>query len=294
MADRAPIPTVVVPAFGRPDSTRRALRSLAAAGATDVVLVDDEGRGHGDELLAEFPWLDLVRSIAPVYWTGAIRLGVERAIQRGAPAILFFNQDVTVHPGYFARLARTAGTHPGAIVGSVALYAQRPGLVWSAGARMEWFGRGFRVLYHHVPRQSLPEAPFPVDWLHGMGTYVPSEIFSRIGLPDAERFPMAWGDADFTLRASRASIPVMCDPGLVIVHEVGSYDARICTPPSAAEYLRWLRDPRSNISLATQVQFWRRHGPRRTWPASFALRTAFLAANWVRIRFFLGRSGSAG
>lgn len=283
--------TVLVPAFGRPESTGRALRSLARAGARDVVLVDDEGRGHGEELRAEFPGLDVVRTPAPVFWTGAIRLGVERALARGAAGVLFFNQDVTVSPGYFERLARTAARYPGDVIGSVASYAQYPGRVWSAGARMEWFGRGFRVLHHDAPESGLPTDPFPVDWLHGMGTYVPADVFARIGLPDAKRFPMAWGDADFTLRARAAGIGVWCDPGLRIVHEVGSYDARVGGTPSAATYLDRLRDPRHNISLSAQAEIWRRHGPRGLWPASFALRVAFLAVNWFRIRFFLGFKG---
>jgi len=278
-------PTVIVPAFGRPESTRRALRSLVDAGAAGILLVDDEGRGHGDELRREFPGVEVLRTEAPVYWTGAIRIGVEHALAGGARSILFFNQDVTVAPGYFERLAATAERFPDALIGSAVAYAQRDGLVWSAGARMEWFGRGFRVLHHGRPVEELPAEPFPVDWLFGMGTYVPAGVVERIGLPDAERFPMAWGDADFTLRARGAGVPILLDPGLRLAHEVGRYDARVAPAPTFAQYVSWMKSPIHNISLSAQREVWRRHGPRRLWRLSFFLRIVFLLVNFVRIRF---------
>ena len=281
-------PAVVVPAFGRPESTRRALGSLLAEGAAQIVLVDDEGSGHGAELQREFPQVEVLATERAEFWTGSICRGTRWALQRGAEAVLFFNQDVVVEPGYFRRLSETAARHPGAVIGSAVVYAQERGTVWSAGAQSEWFGRGFRILHHGEPVSALPDEPFPVDWCHGMGTYVPAEVLRRIGLPDAERFPMAWGDADFTLRAREAGIPVLVDPLLRLVHEVGSYDARSAGPPRLGAYLSCLLDRRHNLSLRSQMEIWRRHGPRGLWPLSFALRVSFLLLNWVRIRLLFG------
>ncbi len=255
--------------------------------------MDDEGRGHGDELRGEFPGVEVLRTEAPVFWTGAIRLGTEHALATGAASVLFFNQDVTAAPDYFARLAATTARYPGAIVGSAVVYAQERGVVWSAGARLEWLGRGFRVLYHGAPLRKLPGEPYPVDWLHGMGTYVPAGVFGKTGLPDAERFPMAWGDADFTLRARGAGIPILVDPRLRLAHEVGPYDARLARAPTFSQYVSWLRSPTHNVSLSAQREIWRRHGPRGLWRLSFALRCLFLAANFVRIRL-LFPAGPAG
>jgi GT2 family glycosyltransferase len=278
-----------VPAFGRLDSTRRAIRSLLDAGATRIVLVDDEGRGHGDEVRLEFPGVEVLRTEEPVYWTGAIRRGVVHALATGARAVVFFNQDVTVDRDYLERLRSTAARFPEAVIGPVVVYAQQRDQVWSAGARMEWFGRGFRILHHAASVASLPSEPYPVDWLPGMGTYVTASVIDRIGLPDADRFPMAWGDADYTLRARDTGIPVLVDPRLRLVHEVGAYDARVARPPRFREYLGWLRSPSHNISLSAQAEIWRRHGPPGLWRVSFAIRFAFLLVNWVRIRILFDR-----
>jgi GT2 family glycosyltransferase len=275
---------VIVPAFRRVESSRKALASLLAAGADRILYVDDEGQAEGDALAREFPSVDVVRTQAPVWWTGAIDLGIAAARGGGAPAVVFFNQDVTCAPDWLKKLLACAAAHPGALVGSAVLYAQEPGRVWSAGGAVEWWGRGIRVLRHGAPATDLPDAPFPADWLFGMGTYAPVEVFDRIGLPDAARFPMAWGDLDFSLRAKRAGIPVLVEPRARLFHEVGAYDARVAGAPSWRTYAGWMADPKHNLSLSAHAEIWRRHGPRFLWPLSLALRTAVLLLNFLRIR----------
>jgi GT2 family glycosyltransferase len=277
-------PTILIPAYRRRDATRRALLSLRSAGAARLLLVDDEGSAGGPELAAEFPGLEVLTTTRPVFWTGAIVLGIERCLSRGDPHVLFFNQDVTAAPDYLQRLSETATRHPGALIGSVVLYAHDPSLVWSGGVRMEWFGRGMRVLHHGAPISRLPREPYEADWLFGMGTLVPAEVFERIGLPDAETFPMSWGDTDFTLRARAAGFPILVDPRARLSHEVGSYDARASGPPSARRYVSWMLDRRHNLSLSAHAKIWRRHGPRYLWPLSLALRIVYLIANYARIR----------
>ena len=178
--------------------------------------------------------------------------------------------------------AEAVTKNPGALVGSAVLYAREPARVWSAGGAVEWWGRGIRVLHHGAPAASLPKEPFPADWLFGMGTYVPVEVFDRIGLPDAARFPMAWGDLDFSLRAKRAGIPVVVAPAARLFHEVGDYDARVAGAPSA-RHVRGLdgRRPMHNLSLSAHAEIWRRHGPRILWPLSLAMRAVFLLLNFA-------------
>lgn len=277
-------PTVLVPAFERVEASRRALASLRSAGAERILLIDDEGRGSGAELAAEFPGLDVLRTERPLYWTGAVALAIDHCFSRGDDAVLLFNQDVTCAPNYFERLARTASAYPDALIGSAVCYAHDPQRVWSAGGLLEWWGRGIRVAHHGAPVSSLPTEPYPVDWLFGMGTYVPRSVQTRVGLPDGERFPMAWGDTDFSLRAKERGVQVILDPGLRLEHEVGAYDAWAAGPPTLRCYLGWLGSPTHNLSLSAHAEIWRRHGPRFLWPLSLALRVTVLFANYVRIR----------
>jgi GT2 family glycosyltransferase len=275
------------------DASRRALRSLVAAGAKRIVYVDDAGEAGGAEIAREFPSVDVVRTTPPVWWTGAINLGIEAARGGSDEGVVFFNQDVTCGPDYFERLGEAVDANPGALVGSAVTYAQEPGRVWSAGGAVEWWGRGIRVLFHGAPVGELPAAPFAVDWLFGMGTYVPIEVFDRIGLPDAARFPMAWGDLDFSLRARRAGITVLVAPAARLVHEVGNYDARVAGAPSWKTYSGWMADPKHNLSLSAHAEIWKRHGPKLLWPLSLALRTLVLLVNFVRIRLKFGASPSS-
>lgn len=274
------------------EASRRALRSLVAAGAKRIVYVDDAGEAGGGEIAREFPSVDVIRTTSPVWWTGAIDLGIEAARGGADDGVLFFNQDVTCAPDYFEKLGQAVDANRGALVGSAVMYAQEPGRVWSAGGAVEWWGRGIRVLFHGAPAAELPGAPYGVDWLFGMGTYVPIEVFDRIGLPDAARFPMAWGDLDFSLRAKRAGIPVLVAPKARLFHEVGDYDARVAGAPSAKQYARWMADPKHNLSLSAHAEIWKRHGPKLLWPLSLALRTLVLFLNFFRIRFLFPSSPS--
>ncbi len=279
-----------MPAFRRVDASRRAIRSLLSAGAGRVLYVDDTGEAGGDAIAREFPDVEVIRTTSPVWWTGAIGLGIEAVRSGSGDGVLFFNQDVACVPDYFAALGEAVDANPGALVGSAVLYAQEPSRVWSAGGGVEWWGRGIRVLFHGAPVASLPAAPYPADWLFGMGTYVPVEVFDRIGVPDAARFPMAWGDLDFSLRAKRAGIPVLVAPKARLLHEVGDYDARVAGAPSAKQYAAWLADPKHNLSLSAHAEIWKRHGPRVLWPLSLALRAIVLVLNFARIRFLFPSS----
>lgn len=285
-------PTVVIPAFRRIEASRRALASLKRAGSGPVVFVDDEGLAGGESLSAEFPQIEVIRTEHPVWWTGGIVLGVERALARGDAWILFFNQDVTAAPDYFEKLGAAAARFPGALVGSAVLYAQDPGRVWSAGGEIEWWGRGIRGLHHGEPLAALPREPFEAGWLFGMGTLVPAGVFGKIGLPDARRFPMSWADADFSLRARKAGIRVLVEPSAHLFHEVGAYDPFASGPPSARQYVQWLRDPKHNLSLSAHAELWRRHGPRGLWPLSLALRVVVLLLNFVRLWMKFPKKGN--
>ncbi|MGE5344849.1 MAG: glycosyltransferase family 2 protein [Acidithiobacillales bacterium] len=276
-------PAVIVPAFRRPEASRRALASLRRAGAGAIIFVDDEESASGEAMAREFPGVEVIRTDRPRFWTGCIALGVERALAAGETAVLFFNQDVTCGGDYFGRLAETAARSPGAILGSAILYAHDPERVWSAGGAIEWWGRGIRGLYHGAGVSALPSAPFEADWLFGMGTLVPREVFSRIGLPDAERFPQAWGDVDFTLRAKKAGFRLLVAPAARLFHEVGAYDPRVAGAPSARRYVSWMTDPKSNLSLSAHATLWRRHGPKLLWPLSLAIRLVVLLLNFFRI-----------
>lgn len=258
-----------------------------------MLLVDDEGRGGGTLLASETPGLEVLRTGRPLFWTGCAALGLAEAARRGERHALLYNQDVTAPADLLERLGEAVARNPGALVGCAVVYARDPSRVWSAGGRMEWFFRGLRVLHHGESVERLPGEPYPVDWLFGMGTVVPLALLPRIGLPDGDRFPMAFGDTDFSLRAAACGVPLLVEPRARLAHDVGTYDARAAGPPSAELYVSWMRDPRHNLSLAAHFELWRRHGPRLLWPLSFALRVGVLLANYVRIRLLFPGEGRA-
>ena len=223
--------------------------------------MDDEGRGHGDDLRREFPAVEILRTETPVYWTGAIRLGVEHALATGARSVLFFNQDVTVPPGYFQRLSETTERFPGV------RDRLRRGL--RAEGRRRLVGRGA----NGVVRPGLP-GPSP----RGLRRRASGGALSRgLAVRDGNVRSRRRLREDRTSR--RRSIPDGVGrrglhaaspgrgnsdprrPGLRLSHEVGRYDARVAPAPTFVEYVSWLKSPIHNISLSAQREVWRRHGP---------------------------------
>ncbi len=253
--------------------------------------MDDEGTASGEELAREFPGVEVIRTDRARWWTGCIVAGLERALRERDPAVLLFNQDVTCAPDYFERLAGAAARFPGALLGSAVLYARDPARVWSAGGAIEWWKRGIRGLHHGENVADLPAEPFDADWLFGMGTYVPRDVLLEVGLPDERRFPQAWGDVDFTLRARKAGHRLVVVPGARLFHDVGAYDPRVAGAPTGREYAAWLADPKHNLSLSAHAAIWRRHGPRLLWPLSLGLRIGVLLLNFIRIRLLFPREG---
>jgi hypothetical protein len=233
---------------GVPDGAPAVIIGLAQAELADavaparragrVLFVDDEGTASGGEMAREFPGLEVIRTERPLWWTGCIALGVERALEAGDPAVLFFNQDVTCAGDYLDRLAEAAALFPGAILGSAILYAHDPGSVWSAGGAIEWWGRGVRGLHHRANVSQLPAEPFQAGWLFGMGScrggLLPDAFPTRASpgrgrhLPPGEgRFPRrAAGEGWYTKLALRP--------------RRGETSTKRC--------ISWMKDPKHNLS----------------------------------------------
>ena len=202
-------PTILIPAYGRVDLTRRALASLKAAGAERVMLIDDDGHGARGQRSPRSS-----RTRRPGRRT---RPCSGQAPSSGASS----GPPIAVMPGSSSSI-KTSPPPPTTSSAWRRACPKIPGPSWGArssthriraGSGREegaWNGSAAGSGSCITARRcrELPATPYAVDWLFGMGTYVPMEIFERIGLPDGERFPMSWGDADFSLRARHAGIPL--------------------------------------------------------------------------------------
>ena len=149
-----------------------------------------------------------------------------------------------------SRLGEAVDANPGALVGQRGDRTRRsPGAcgrraaAWSGGAAASACCTTGRR------RRSCRKRRFRPTGCSEWGRTCRSRSSTASACPTPTRFPMAWGDLDFSLRAKHAGIPVLVAPQARLFHEVGDYDARVAGAPTARQYAAWLADPKHNLSL---------------------------------------------
>lgn len=188
---------VILPVHNRREITLGCLRHLRDQGDLDwleVIVVDDgSADGTGEAVRAEFPKVLLMHGNGGLWWTGAIRAGMEEAHRRGASCILWLNDDTLPYPNVLRRIT------------SVAL---RDGCIASARGRVKLpsIAEDFKGLEKtrwglrskpHMPGDGILE----VDACRGNCAAIPRGVIERIGFPDSRHLPQYYGDTDYTMRA---------------------------------------------------------------------------------------------
>lgn len=201
---------IVIPVHNRRPITLRCLELLRQqVGAEFRVTVVDDGSSDGtsEAVRERFPDVDVLQGDGSLWWAGATNVGIRHVLQRSvvAPYILMLNDDVEFDSGYLASMGRSAVTHPGCLIGSLAVYGEDPGRVFWCGQAASYQHRR----YGYVRRDSLSGC-VPAKMLPGRGMLVPTEVFNRIGFLDEKAFPQYAADFDFSLRARKAGYSLLC------------------------------------------------------------------------------------
>ncbi len=210
---------VVIPSYR--DAERVAtlvasIRRTVPAGAVRVIVADDaSGPEH----------VRALRAIAGVeVLAGEENAGFAANVNRGLRAcdpardVVVLNSDTEARPGWLACLQYAASQEDDVgVVGGRLLYPdgriQFAGTVRNLGAP-EWFDHRYRF----KPEDWGPAAlAGPVLAVTGACMYLTREALERVGLFD-ERYPMAYEDVDWCLRAWQAGLRVMYFPAASLYH----------------------------------------------------------------------------
>ncbi len=199
--------TAIIPAYNRREVTLACLKRLREARTLEnigVIVVDDASTdGTADAVSREFPGVCILKGTGDLFWTGAIELGMRKAVEQGADVCVWLNDDVLIEDGAIEKTASLAAerqavvTALGMIVTGVVDTWYHPGLFKGPGKLIE--------------RQldlSTPE-PAEVEMCRGNLVAIPRAVIERIGYPDGRRIPHIGGDTDYTMRAVRAGFPCL-------------------------------------------------------------------------------------
>jgi GT2 family glycosyltransferase len=257
--------SIVIPSFRdaeRVETLVRSIRKTVPRGMARIVVADD---ASGSEHLAA---LRAIKGIEVV--PGSDNRGFAANVNRGLRAvgddgdIVVLNSDVEARPGWLAALQYAASQEQDVgIVGAQLLYPdgriQFGGTVRNRDAP-EWFDHRYRF----KPEGWGPACQAgPALAVTGACMYVRREVIERVGLLD-ERYPMAYEDVDWCLRAWQAGFRVLYFPAARLVHHES-----VTRGTDVGER-----------ELASQRLFWERWGEffdaRRVCTDSGALRIAYV------------------
>lgn len=223
---------IVMPVHNRRETTARCLGHLRMLGVFEwaQVLVVDDGSTDGTHLMLEqdFPCVRILHGDGGLWWSGAIRLGMQTAIQLGARCVVWLNDDTLPQSGALECLAGLA-MESSAVCGGVARTPPES-YVYAGG-----------VMHKRWPQrlETVPgpeSAPLALEWLHGNTVAIPAAVWRRIGLPEARWMKQTFSDIEYTLRAHRAGIPVLLVPA---AQSVAQFNDSACYWSWADPRLSW-------------------------------------------------------
>ena len=200
-----------------------------------VVLVDDASTDGTARAAARVGLpLQVIRGPGDLYWAGGMQWADMAAVRQAPDAFVWLNDDVLLDQDAVLRMLAVAAQYPEAIVVGATRSSVDSSLTYGGRRRAStWHPQRFELL------------PIGVRQLVG---------------PTDGRFPHAYADDDYGLRARQHDVQILQAPGTV----------GVCERNQQVAPIRGLRSWRTaqaskGTPLAAQIRFFRRHGGR-AWP----------------------------
>jgi GT2 family glycosyltransferase len=212
--------------------TLKCLRSLTAAAAPDVVVVDNASTTDPRGVLAsEFPDIHILRNDVNLGFAGGNNAGIRHALAHGAEWVLLLNNDTVVSPELLDRLSEAASAHPAfGIIGPVINSMDEPDAVMTDGCVFN--DRNYAGFFQRRPvtlARTVPPTIVDVDIVNGCCMMISASVFKSIGFID-ERFFLVHEESDFCLRARRAGFKCGVIGDVLVWHKGSSTFKRTASP----------------------------------------------------------------
>lgn len=232
--------------------------------APDGILIVDNGSHDGTPDLAYPEIVTVVRHELNLGTSGAVRTGLQYAIEHGYDWLWVLDADSVPRPDALALLAGLTAA-PGPPVGAVCASHDLVKLGQMVRGRMLTPG-GPRL-----PRLRQDDMAIDCDSVIWSGALINLAVVARVGLPRAgsrgcwEDLSLDYGDTEYTYRIHRAGFRILVHRDSIIDHPIGrglhrrilGYDLYSTNHPAFRRYLYF-----RNL-----VFFWLRIYQRRNWPA---------------------------
>jgi len=253
--------TLITVNYNGADDTLRLLSSLQhqTDADFDCIVVDndsaEEDRARiGSALATTALSADIIYSERNLGFSGGNNIGIRKALAQGSEWIVLINNDTVVDTTFIARLRASLPSHPAVV-----------GIALNEGTRTVYAGR---VSWLTPTLSHLTASVGPSDeatYAIGAGVAAHRHVFETVGLLD-EAYFLYFEDAEFSVRARRAGVPVLFITDPVIRHAVSGTTKSLGSPLLLRYHYR------------NMIRFNRSHAPV---PARLALP---LVLAWVTLK----------
>lgn len=238
------------------DANLACLESLVEAGfpAERIAFVDNASSdGSLEQVVDRFPGLVVIRNSENLGFGEGANQGARRALEQGASAVLFANNDVTFPAQTPGQLVALLGAEERVgVVGPRVLYADPPPRVWCAGGMLTWRQNLSTLLGHGARDDQRWRERRDVDYIAGCAMLVRREVFDAIGFLEPDYFAYM-EDVDFCVRAKAAGFGVVSAGELACHHDPSSATGGGYNPR------------RKYMQGVNSIHFLRRHGGTWQW-----------------------------
>lgn len=293
--DLPPLVGVIIPTHNRWRLADEALASLLSDGypRKTIYLIDDGSvDGTSEFCQAKYPQVKISHGDGDLWWSGAINLGLRKAMADEVDLIIWLNDDNLVEKTTISALVQAHEfCGPASIIAARTLSTQTKEEEW-AGDPPRWhpdYDQWARSSSQSV-ESSQVEGPFPPTRRlehppGGRGVLFPVTCFVNVGMIDQQSFPHYWADHDFHYRAMKAGYQYHLAARAIVWNRPNSSGGG----PDDRFTLRWCRfflfSRRSAMNLPTLHRLLKRHLSareyRRIWYPLLGSTLLWLASGWI-------------
>lgn len=237
---------IITPVYNRKDTTLAYLSNLSDCGDLQryyVVIVDDASTdGTAEAIHIHYPEVTVLSGDGDLWWTGAMALGMQYAYAQGAEYFFWLNDDCLTTENSLSQMVSFMQQQANTLV-SASFYTAES----TAPVRVSGF-RGRQSLLANAGEV------VEVDGVSGWCVGIPRAVFSKIGPPNAWKFPHYNGDSMYTLTATRAGFKAFI---------LGDAIALLVEAGASRGDLRSVFKPELSLMQSLKALFWDKKSPFR-------------------------------
>lgn len=197
------------------------LACLKSLGSQNIIVVDNGSQDDSVcEIQKQYPHTQIIETGINLGYAGGNNIGIQRALEQGADAILLLNNDTIAHPELIESFVKSAAAKPEiGIWGGYPLRFYDPDHLDHLGGVWNSEKGDFDLTGLNQKRGFQTTAD--LDYVCGCSIFIRREVFEKIGLLEPKFF-LFWEEADFAMRAKRAGFGIGVCYDAILFHKVSA------------------------------------------------------------------------